>query len=52
MEFAQPGLFHDVGKMVRSTKRSRDEDEDELEELRHDHKVNTKRVVYLLPMQG
>ncbi len=45
MDFAQTGLFHDVGKIIMSTKRSREEDKDELEELRHDHKVNIKRAI-------
>ncbi len=45
MEFTQLGLFHDVGNMDRPTKRRRDEDEDELGELRYDHKVKTKCVM-------
>ena len=39
METAHPDFFNKVGNMLRSTKRSRDEDDDELEQLRYDHKV-------------
>ena len=39
MGSTQPNFFHDVGNMSKSTKRSREEDEDELEELRYDCKV-------------
>ncbi len=44
MDVAQPDLFLGVGNMFKSTKRSRAEDEDELDELRFDRKVNLKRV--------